>query len=178
VLGTIVKNEPDAIALIEKMLNNSSTNTDIAVSTFPTAAALDEGLISAMMPFSPDFKDIRDVIKSACASLGLKLQAADDIWVNSVIIEDIFKLIETSSIVIVDFTNKNPNVMYETGVAHALRKEVIPISQSLDDVPFDLKHHRVLLYENNTEGRKKLQTQLVDRIKTIYSQHEWFIMPF
>src|ERR1035441_10621327 len=54
----------------------------------------------------------------------------------------VFNLVFRAGVVLVNFTGKNPNVMYETGIAHTLGKIVIPISQSLDDVPFDMKHHR------------------------------------
>lgn len=61
---------------------------------------------------------------------------------------------------VVDFTGKNPNVMYETGIAHTLGKHVIPISQSLADVPFDMQHHRVLKYLPNREGLAALEAKL------------------
>ena len=54
--------------------------------------------------------------------------------------------------------------MYETGIAHTLGKAVIPISQSMSDVPFDLTHHRVLIYLNNAQGLQELEAQLFERI--------------
>ena len=95
----------------------------------------------------------------------------DDLWNNSTIIQDIFELIYCSSIVIVDFTGKNPNVFYEAGIAHTLGKNVIPITQSLNDIPFDLRHHRVLDYLNNNEGLQKLKINLLKRIKILKNQN-------
>lgn len=181
VLGVIIKDEPQAIELIESMLGDkvpgaasvSGFNSIKCFATSSVIAGIDTSLVSVMMPFSPSFQDVRDAMRTACASEGLKLQAADDVWESSVLIQDIFDLIAKSCIVIVDFTGKNPNVMYETGVAHALGKEVVPVSQTLDDVPFDLKHHRVLLYENNAEGRELLRAKLEERIRTILEQRGW-----
>lgn len=133
---------------------------------------IDETLVSAMMPFGPDFDDVRETMRGACREVGLQLKAADDIWDSTILIEDIFFLIAKSRIIIVDFTGKNPNVMYETGVAHALGKQVIPIVRNLEDVPFDLRHHRVLTYENNAEGRRKLQLALSERLNTIMSKQD------
>lgn len=133
---------------------------------------IDETLVSAMMPFAPDFDDVRESMRDACRKVGLQLKAADDIWDSTILIEGIFSLIAKSRIIIVDFTGKNPNVMYETGVAHALGKQVIPIVRNLEDVPFDLRHHRVLTYENNAEGRKKLQAVLSERLKTIMDKRD------
>ena len=58
--------------------------------------------------------------------------------------------------IVVDLTGRNPNVFYETGMAHGLNKDVIPISQSLDDVPFDLGCRRILIYWNNSNGGVEL----------------------
>jgi hypothetical protein len=50
--------------------------------------------------------------------MSLECLRVDDIWDNSTFMQDIFDLIFCSKVVIVDFTGKNPNVMYETGIAH------------------------------------------------------------
>jgi hypothetical protein len=68
-------------------------------------------------------------------------------------------------LVVVDFSGKNANVFYEAGIAHTLGKHVVPITQSNDDIPFDLRHHRYLLYLNNNEGRMGLEQQLVERFR-------------
>lgn len=69
-------------------------------------------------------------------------------------------MIYRAGIVIVDLTCMNPNVIYETGIAHTLGRPVVPISQSIDDVPFDLKHHRVQKYSENSRGLKDLRSSL------------------
>jgi AbiJ-like protein len=112
--------------------------------------------------FAPNVFEVR-----ACKSAGFRSLRADDIWEESVIVQDIFNLVYRSQIVVVDFTGKNPNVMYETGIAHTLGKHVFPISQSLDDVPFDLTHHRILKYLNNAEGLLQLETKLGARLRHV-----------
>ena len=124
-------------------------------------------LTSVMMPFNMEFDNVLESIKEACSNAGMSCSRVDDLWNNSTIIQDIFELIYCSSIVIVDFTGKNPNVFYEAGIAHTLGKNVIPITQNLDDIPFDLKHHRVLNYFNNNEGIQKLKIDLLKRIKIL-----------
>ena len=54
---------------------------------------------------------------------------ADDIWEESTIIQDIFSLILRCEVVVIDCSGKNPNVMYEMGIAHTLGKHVVPITQ-------------------------------------------------
>lgn len=129
--------------------------------------SVEPDLVSAMMPMSRDFSDIYDAIQRACKGAGLRCLRADDIWDESVIVQDIFNLVFQSQIVIVDFSGRNANVMYETGIAHTLGKYVVPISQSLDDVPFDLRHHRVLRYLNNTQGLRELERKLASRLRRL-----------
>ena len=127
----------------------------------------EDDLVSVMMPFDADFAPVYGAIQRSCADAGLRCLRADDIWQETTIVQDIFNLLVLSHIVIVDFSGRNPNVMYETGIAHTLGRQVIPISQSLDDVPFDLRHHRVLKYLPNAEGLTSMQATLAERLKTL-----------
>ena len=190
VLADLVRKDEKILDIVEKMLQEKNAQHEagsarVDVQTFfgtgqadHDERAVDTSLVTAMMPFRPDFDDVREAMRRACADTGRTFKAADDIWESSVLIEDVINLIFKSCIVIVDFTGKNPNVFYETGVAHALGKEVIPITQSIDDVPFDLKHHRVLCYDNNEGGREQLQAKLEERIRTIARQHGWVTQMF
>ena len=124
-------------------------------------------LVSVMMPFSSTFGGTYDAIKRVAEYMRLECLRADDIWENSTFIQDIFDLIFCAKVVVVDFTGRNPNVMYETGIAHTLGKVVIPITQSLDDIPSDLGHHRALKYLPNEQGYKDLSNELYKRLKSI-----------
>lgn len=126
---------------------------------------INPNLVSVMMPFDASFDRVLETIRSTCLDLYLECKRADDIWNNSIIIQDIFELIYCSSVVIVDYSNKNSNVFYEAGIAHTLGKPVIPITQNDNDVPFDLRHHRYIKYLNNSEGLRELEAKLKDRIK-------------
>lgn len=121
-------------------------------------------LLAVMMPFRAEFRPVHDAIKGACEATKFRCLRADDIWEESTIVQDIFNLLLRARIVVVDFTGRNPNVMYETGIAHTLGKLVIPIAQSLDDVPLDMVHHRVLKYLPNTEGYADLQSKLQNKL--------------
>jgi hypothetical protein len=137
-----------------------------SVFTMP-AESPDPDLLSAMMPFSGSFSGVYQAIQQASQQCRMRCERADNIWNESAVIQDVFGLIFRSHIVVCDFTGKNPNVFYEAGIAHTLGKHVIPITQSADDIPFDLRHHRYLLYLNNGEGLAVLQQKLADRITTL-----------
>ncbi len=130
-----------------------------------------QNLVSVMMPFGADFKSVYKSIKIAATNVGLECKRVDDIWEHSTIIQDIFNLIFKSYIVVCDFTGKNPNVFYEAGIAHTLGKHVVPITQSMNDIPFDLQHHRVAVYLNNGEGRDGLTENLTSRFKTLTAKN-------
>lgn len=66
-----------------------------------------------------------------------------------------------------DLTGRNPNVLYETGLAHACDRDVILITQNEGDVPFDLKHIRYIKYLPNQEGLKKLAADLEESIRAV-----------
>ena len=129
--------------------------------------AQNDKLISVMMPFNAAFSGTYDAVKRVADHMQLECLRADDIWDNSTFMQDIFDLIFCAKVIIVDFTGRNPNVMYETGIAHTLGKMVIPITQSLDDIPSDLGHHRALKYLPNEEGYRELSNELFKRLKTI-----------
>lgn len=132
---------------------------------------LNEKLISVMMPFNKNFDGTYEAINRVAEYMSLECLRADDIWNNSTFIQDIFDLIFFANVIVVDFTGKNPNVMYETGIAHTLGKTVIPITQSLDDIPSDLGHHRALKYLPNEQGLKDLSNELYKRLKVIYKKN-------
>lgn len=129
--------------------------------------SVDSNLISVMMPFSSDLSPVYEAIRGASTNSGFSCKRADDIWDHSTIIQDVFSLIFQSHIVVCDFTDKNPNVFYEAGIAHTLGKHVVPITQSAYDIPFDLKHLRFIQYLNNGEGRDLLIKQLTSKFNTL-----------
>lgn len=125
---------------------------------------VDQNQLSAMMPFA-GFGPVYEAIQNAAQACGMTCNRADDIWENHAIIQDVIDLIDRSAIVVCDCTNKNANVFYEIGVAHALGKEVILITQNAEDVPFDLRHLRYIRYFQNDPHH--LTTELTNRITGI-----------
>ncbi|APX91967.1 hypothetical protein BWR19_02835 [Halomonas sp. 1513] len=128
---------------------------------------VDTNLIAVMMPFDASMNGVNIAIVAAAQQAGFECQRADNIWDHTTVIQDVFSLIFKSYIVVCDFTGKNPNVFYEAGIAHALGKHVVPITQSEQDVPFDLRHHRFAKYLNNGEGLERLKEDLVSRFSTL-----------
>lgn len=118
------------------------------------------GHVAVMMPFQEKLNPTYDAIKSACESQSMKAIRVDDLSRPNVIMDDIFEIIVQSSLVICDFTDKNPNVTYEAGVAHALNKDVIMLTQNPDDIGFDLRHRRYIHYSPDPQGLKAMEVRL------------------
>jgi hypothetical protein len=77
--------------------------------------------------------------------------------------EKIIRKLNSYDFAIVDITGGNPNVFYELGVRHALRKKVtIIMRQASYDIPFDLGNYRVIDYTpfRFEEARAKLKNAL------------------
>ena len=123
------------------------------------------GHIAVMMPFDAGFNPVYEAIKSACESQRFKSLRVDEIYKPTQIISDVFSAIAQSRLVISDLTSRNPNVLYETGLAHALNRDVIMIVQDEQDVPFDLRHIRYVQYLPNREGLEKLKSDLAEYIQ-------------
>ncbi|HTF03280.1 MAG TPA: hypothetical protein VK826_04610 [Bacteroidia bacterium] len=62
------------------------------------------------------------------------------------IIDGIVGNLNDADIVIADLTGKNPNVMYELGVRHALKRGTVVITQNKDELPSDLRDYMCIEY--------------------------------
>jgi len=118
------------------------------------------GHIAVMMPFKKEFEPVYKTIKEACNALHFTTRRVDEIYKPTKIIDDVFSTIVQSRLVICDLTARNANVLYETGLAHALNYDVIMITRNMDDIPFDLQQFRVIEYLPNKEGLSKLAEDL------------------
>lgn len=100
------------------------------------------------MPFSDDFKNQWDLaFVPAIQDAGLTPYRGDEKSLGTnMIMRDVTKFIYDAIIIIADISGKNPNVMYELGLAHAAKKNVIILAQKNEDIPFDLNHIRYLEY--------------------------------
>ena len=110
------------------------------------------------MPFSaPWSSTIDDWIRLVIRDLGWIPLRADELFETRDVLSGIWKGICESEIVIADLTGRNPNVLYEVGIAHCLGKPVVFMCQKSEDIPFDLSTRRVVLY-NVTELKSATQS--------------------
>lgn len=121
-----------------------------------------------IMPFSEEFDDIYQIgIKETCENEEVKAYRLDEELFSEGMLEKIYKEIENSDFIIADLSNKNANVFYELGFAHAIGKLTILLTQNANDIPFDLKHKRHIIYGTSI---KHLKEQLKNNI--IWAKNE------
>jgi len=102
-----------------------------------------------MMPFAaPHGTYYKTVYEPAILKAGLKpIRADSEIFGTGKVMEQIWSGINMAKVLLAELTTRNPNVFYELGLAHALKKPVVLVSSTENDVPFDLKHIRVIYYD-------------------------------
>ena len=136
---------------------------------FPVNTPRDPKLVAVMMPFAPAFDIVYETIQAAVTDAGLQCVRAADIWQHDHVMGDILSILWRSQIVIADLTGKNPNVFYEAGLAHALPRSTVLLTQTAEDIPFDLQSIRYLAYGLGTSQRALLRKQLAERLTTLVS---------
>lgn len=114
-----------------------------------------------IMPFREKFEAVyRDHIKPMLESHHLTVIRGDDFFSQNAIMDEVWSAIFHAQIVIAECTDRNPNVFYELGIAHAIGKPSILIVQDIEDIPFDLRHLRIIVYDPSSEGLATFEQQL------------------
>lgn len=120
-----------------------------------------------LMPFAIPLGNHYSLIyEPAIQKAGLKAVRADaDIFATGKIMDQVWTGINAATVLVAELTSRNPNVFYELGIAHALKKPVVLISSNEDDVPFDVRHIRVIYYDvNDPFWGEKLMSKVAENI--------------
>ena len=100
-----------------------------------------------LMPYRDPYNSYyQSIFKPALEDAGYSVSKADDLFEASPIIVGIQESILDADLVLCEMTGRSPNVFYELGLAHAVGRPAILISNVEEDIPFDLRHIRVILY--------------------------------
>lgn len=101
-----------------------------------------------MMPFGEWFdKYYQDIYVPAIREAGFEPVRADELFTTGNVVEQIWEQIVKAKVLLADLSEKNANVFYELGLAHAASKPVIFVTRTIDDIPFDLRHLRIISYD-------------------------------
>lgn len=122
-----------------------------------------------LMPFSQTFDfTYREVIKPIVSKNGIEVIRADEMFSPGSIMEQIRVSIQQSRFCIADLTGRNPNVLYELGIAQTMNKPTILLTQDINDVPFDLSSYRFIIYDiqkkQSVETAKRQLDQAIQQV--------------
>jgi len=126
-----------------------------------------------VMPFSQEWSaDVHRILARACEAAGVRAVRGDDLFSPTDILEDTWQSINAADFVIADITGRNPNVLYELGIAHTLAKPVLILSKEAADIPIDLATRRVILYGQKGEAwREDLERKIQEAIAKVVEDY-------
>jgi len=108
-----------------------------------------------LMPFERAYDDVYELaICAACTEAGAYAERVDKQIFAGNILERVYNQIAKADLVIADMSDRNANVFYEVGYAHALGKTTILVTKDDADIPFDLKHYPHIVYGDSLSRLK------------------------
>lgn len=137
---------------------------------------IDPKMVFCALPFNDDRLEIfTDIIRPHLESMDLNACKVNDIVsITGNIMENIWTYINMSRFVIVDISDKNPNVFYELGICHTVGKDTIIIcdeeSFKIDyneKFPFDISALNTIVYKNKGAGMDQLKQKLTQVVQAI-----------
>ena len=111
-----------------------------------------------IQPYNQHSNRVYSWIADAAAFLDLEVFRADQVApVGHNISQAVDRLILEADIIICDLSGRNPNVLYELGIAHSQDKVVLLISDTLESVPFDLRAANIYVYDRQGSDQEAIR---------------------
>jgi hypothetical protein len=123
----------------------------------------DKPLIFVAMPFDKKMDDVFHYgIRNAVNNAGFLCERADEVVFTGDILDLIKRRIGKASLVIADLSTANPNVYLEVGYAWGLGIPTVLIVQDAQELKFDVKGQKCVIYSGIRELEEKLCRELVN----------------
>jgi DNA-binding response OmpR family regulator len=120
----------------------------------------------ALMPFKTEFNEVYRVgIEEPLTELGYRCERLDKLTFVGDVVQKLYDELEHVGLIIADMTGLNPNVFYELGYADALKKTVILLMQTAENIPFDVHTRRVITYA--ADDVLQLKQKLLGTVKSL-----------
>ena len=151
---------PETDLLIKNTIPNFQfyTNLGIVIENIKVK----ENTAFCLMPFNDRYSAIYQAIFYSCQAANYSCARSDEVYNPGNLLRQIVNMILDSSIIIALLDGQNPNVFYEIGIAHSIGKTVLLLAnkKNKDEIPFDLKSDRLLLYSDSSDLHEKLYETL------------------
>lgn len=117
--------------------------------------------IFVIMPFLEQLKEVYEqAILPTAKKVKMTCRRGDDFFSSDRIMDEVWAAIYHSKVCIADCTGRNPNVFYELGIAHTLGRPSILIAHKIEEIPFDIRDRRIIIYDDTPEGMTELGNAL------------------
>ena len=106
-----------------------------------------------IMPFRPELQYFYLAVKAHVEQNfpTVTVERGDDKVLTTSLLDKIVEYIDQADVVIADCTDRNPNVFYELGIAHAKKKPVVLItSDDIEESPTDIRAFEFISYAQLT----------------------------
>lgn len=118
--------------------------------------------------YAPEFEAVKRAVLDAATRARFLCEVTGDLAAPGHIMDQVWRGVRGADAIVADITGRNPNVFYEIGLAHALGKEVILISQDAE-TPFDIRSSRRISYDPN--DLEDLKTKLTAAFGAISARY-------
>lgn len=146
----------------EKMVPNMSYFDDLGIKN--NDFYVEEKLVTCLMPFNNKYNLLYSAIKQTCSYNGFACKRTDEekIESNTNLRRYIINMIIHAQVVVAVLDGRNPNVLYEVGIAHAIGKLVILLVKrdKSNELPENLKGNRLLIYKKEDDLFEQLTKTL------------------
>ncbi|MEW6378223.1 MAG: ATP-binding protein [bacterium] len=116
------------------------------------------------LPFTQNFVPVREAIIAGAKQAGFQVVSLDQgpVLPSGTIREAIIGELTQADCIIADITDRNPNIFFELGLAQAMGKGLLLISRekNFNDIPFDLREFRVIIYSYDSVSLDSLSKKI------------------
>lgn len=150
---------------IEKEKSNILLNGFLKSAGLKQSDLIEKDFVFVLTPFHGEFDEVYETIRSICEKADIRCIRGDEQNFKGDIFSHVLKNLVQAKVVIANLGGRNPNVLYELGLAHALDKTTILVSQLLDELPVDIKSKRVVTYKDFSDLKSILPVELLKAMK-------------
>lgn len=121
---------------------------------------VDSRLIFVLTPFNNKYYNEFKTIQVTCEAMGFRCIRGDEEQFKGDIFPEMLKYMVRAKIIIANINGRNPNVLYELGVAQALDKNVILVAKEPKDLPIDIQSQKFLIYSDSNDLANSLKIEI------------------
>jgi len=147
---------------------------DQAQNTLRTAGYSSAGKphVFVAMPFAEEMDDVFHYgIQGAVNAAGLLCERADLSTFTGDVMDWVKRRISSATLVVADLSSANPNVYLEVGYAWGCRVPTILLARDTNDLKFDVKSQRCILYKSIKSLEDSLRRHLQGLSKDVSDAH-------